>query len=289
MKYLLIGLAILRLQSARAQDSTTYYFNQYWRDTSAEQARYFRKMYTAGAHFAVRDYYINGVLQMTGSYLDAKAQTRDGAFRYYDEQGKLESEGVYQFGKREGIWANYYEGGQLRSRASYKNDQIIGLWQNWYEDGRLRAEGHYRKGRARGKWRWYDEQGRVASLETYRRGNLKKVIFYDSSGNRMPGTPQMEQLPRFPGGDTALYQYLQTHIQYPARAIEKGWEGTVRVRFLISRKGFVERVKVLQSVFPLLDEEALRVISTMPAWQPGRSHNLPVDLYFMLPVRFELQ
>lgn len=289
MKYLLICFLLLSLQPARAQDSTTYYFNQYWRDTSADQARYFRKMFAAEGHFGVRDYYINGTLQMTGAYLDEAAKIRDGAFCYYDENGYRESEGRYQAGLREGVWTNYYEGGSVRSLALYKSDKIIGLWQNWYENGAIRARGHYRKGKARGTWRWYYEHGIVASREIYRKGRLKRVVFYDSSGKRMPGVPQMELLPRFPGGDSAMYQYLQATIQYPQRAVEKGWEGTVKVRFLISRKGAVERVKVLQGVYPLLDEEARRVISAMPQWQPGRSHNLPVDLYFMLPVRFELQ
>lgn len=289
MKYLFVCMCLLGLQSIQAQDSTTFYFNQYWRDTSADQAKYFRKMYSSGTHFGVRDYYINGVLQMSGAYLDAAAKIRDGAFSYYDEGGKLESAGLYLNGVREGIWTNYYEGGERRSQAFYKNDKIIGKWQNWYESGRPRAKGQYRKGKAYGKWHWYYEHGVVASLETYRRGKLKRAVFFDSMGKRMAGTPVIEQLPRFPGGDSAMYRYLQTQTVYPARAIEKGWEGTVRVRFLISRDGTVGRAKVTQSVYPVLDEEARRVISEMPVWVPGRSHNLPVELYFMLPVRFVLQ
>lgn len=289
MKQLFCCICLLTMIAAHGQDSTTFYYNQNWRDTAAAQASFYRKMFRSADRFGVRDYYINGVLQMTGSYLDTSGKIRDGAFCYYDELGNKESEGLYEEGMKEGLWTNYYETGERRSLAVYKKDKIVGKWQNWYEDGRLRAKGHYRKGKAYGKWRWYYPHGVVASLETYRKGKLKRVIFYDSIGNRMPGTPMLEQLPQFPGGDSALYQYLRTSTQYPGRAVEKGWEGTVRLRFLVSRKGVVERVKVTQSIYPDLDEEAKRVIREMPLWSPGRSHNLPVDLYFMLPVRFELQ
>lgn len=99
----------------------------------------------------------------------------------------------------------------------------------------------------------------------------------------------VEQKPEFPGGDAAMYKWLGDHINYPAAAAEEGVSGRVVVEFVVSKTGAIENVKVLRGRHPALDKEALRVVKSMPKWQPGRNNGQPVKVTYTLPVTFRLQ
>ncbi|MGC4058515.1 MAG: TonB family protein [Chitinophagaceae bacterium] len=286
---LIVALCGAILPAYAQQDSSTYYYNSEWRDTSAVHAAYYRKAFRTDDHWGVRDYYMNGTLQMTGAYADAAMKVRDGAFVYYDESGVRESYGSFTRGMRSGEWMDVYETGAVRSRAVYKAGNIEGWWNNWYANGKLRARGKYRHNKAVGRWKWYYENGVVASSEKYRSGKLRKATFYNEDGSKTPGKPQIEVMAEYKGGETALYRYLQNNIRYPQDAIEQDWEGTVRVRFIVDTDGSVIKPVIRRGAYPALDAEALRVVRSMPAWTPARSHNLPVRVYFLVPVTFRLQ
>ena len=99
----------------------------------------------------------------------------------------------------------------------------------------------------------------------------------------------VEQKPQFPGGDEAMYKWLGSHINYPAAASEEGVQGRVVVEFVVSKTGSIENVKVLRGRHPALDKEAVRVVKSMPKWQPGRNNGQPVKVTYTLPVTFKLQ
>ena len=98
----------------------------------------------------------------------------------------------------------------------------------------------------------------------------------------------VEQMPQFPGGDAALFEYLSTHIKYPTIAEENGVQGRVIVTFVVERDGSITDVKVVKSVDPSLDKEASRVVQGMPKWIPGKQNGNNVPVYFTLPVVFKL-
>ncbi len=99
----------------------------------------------------------------------------------------------------------------------------------------------------------------------------------------------VEQKPEFPGGDAAMYKWLGDHINYPAAASEEGVQGRVVVEFVVSKTGSIENVRVLRGRHPALDKEAMRVVKSMPKWQPGRNNGQPVKVTYTLPVTFRLQ
>ena len=99
----------------------------------------------------------------------------------------------------------------------------------------------------------------------------------------------VEQMPDFPGGQAALMQYLAKNIKYPTIAQENGTQGRVIVQFVVNRDGSIVDAKVVRSVDPYLDKEALRVINTMPKWKPGMQRGKPVRVKFTVPVMFRLQ
>ena len=99
----------------------------------------------------------------------------------------------------------------------------------------------------------------------------------------------VEQMPTFPGGDAALMKYLSDHIKYPVVAEENGIQGRVICTFVVERDGSITDVKVMKSVDPSLDKEAIRVLKSMPHWIPGKQNGSAVRVKFTVPVTFRLQ
>lgn len=99
----------------------------------------------------------------------------------------------------------------------------------------------------------------------------------------------VEQMPQFPGGDAALFEYLSNHIKYPTIAEENGVQGRVIVTFVVERDGSITDVKVVKSVDPSLDREASRVVKGMPRWIPGKQNGSAVRVKYTVPVTFRLQ
>ena len=99
----------------------------------------------------------------------------------------------------------------------------------------------------------------------------------------------VEQMPSFPGGMAALMAYLQKSIKYPPVAEENGIQGRVVCTFVVERDGSVTDVRVAKSVDPSLDKEAVRVVSAMPKWIPGKQNGQSVRVKYTLPVTFRLQ
>lgn len=99
----------------------------------------------------------------------------------------------------------------------------------------------------------------------------------------------VEQMPEFPGGPEMLHQFLAKHLKYPEDAREKGISGRVYVSFVVNEEGGLENIKITRGVFASLDKEAVRVVSVMPNWIPGRQNGKPVKVQFTLPVFFELR
>lgn len=94
--------------------------------------------------------------------------------------------------------------------------------------------------------------------------------------------------PYFPGGVPALMNYLSKNIVYPAQAVNEKIEGRVLLQFVVTKKGRIKDVKVLQSPHPLLDAEAVRVVEDMPRWVPGEVNGKPANIRMNLPVTFKL-
>lgn len=100
----------------------------------------------------------------------------------------------------------------------------------------------------------------------------------------------VEQMPSFPGGMGALMQFLASHIKYPVVAEMNGIQGRVICTYIVEEDGSITNISVSRSVDPLLDAEAVRVISSMPKWTPGKLSNGEVcRVKFTLPVTFKLQ
>jgi protein TonB len=99
----------------------------------------------------------------------------------------------------------------------------------------------------------------------------------------------VESMPEFKGGMQQLYEYLGNNIKYPVMAKESGIQGKVYVTFVVERDGSITDVRVLRGIGGGCDEEAVRVVQSMPNWTPGMQRGKPVRVQYNLPVRFTLQ
>ena len=99
----------------------------------------------------------------------------------------------------------------------------------------------------------------------------------------------VEEMPAYPGGDQKLMEYVAKNIKYPQIARETGIQGRVFVGFVVEPDGSVSNVKVLRGIGGGCDEEAMRVVKSMPKWKPGKQRGKAVRVSYMLPVNFKLQ
>jgi TonB family protein len=258
-----------RIYSFSQNDTTVFYIDYYGKKTNKEKAEFLRKQFLQDGKWTVNDYYLNGVLQMTGIYKNNRFKKKNGLFIYYSDNGKVSS------------------------YINYQNNIKNGLYKDFNKDGVLQTEGFYKKGKNEGLWKWYYTNGQACSEEIYRDGVLISYTFYNENGEKTKEgiiTSESKNVigeePEFVGGLDSLYAYLSKETIYPIEAKNNNIQGKVKVQFFVGKDGTIEDVKIIQSVHRLLDEEALRVVSSMPNWKPGRFHNLPIRYRYVLPINF---
>lgn len=99
----------------------------------------------------------------------------------------------------------------------------------------------------------------------------------------------VEEMPSFPGGPAKMTEYIAKNIKYPMMARESGVEGRVFVNFVVEPNGSISKVKVLRGIGGGCDEEAMRVVQSMPAWKPGKQRGTAVRVNYTVPIVFKLQ
>lgn len=99
----------------------------------------------------------------------------------------------------------------------------------------------------------------------------------------------VEQMPEYPGGIAALLEYLMKNVKYPADAEKQKIEGRVIATFIVETDGSISNIEVARPVFPSLDAEAVRVLSGMPKWTPGRQNGKEVRVKYTVPISFNLK
>ena len=99
----------------------------------------------------------------------------------------------------------------------------------------------------------------------------------------------VEQMPEYPGGIQALFEYLQQNVKYPEDAKNQKVEGRVIATFVVETDGTINNVEVVKPAFPSLDAEAVRVLSAMPKWTPGMQSGKVVRVKYTVPINFNLK
>ena len=129
-----------------------------------------------------------------------------------------------------------------------------------------------------------DEHSWKASTATVPDNSAKEKMQPDKDGVYQI----VEEMPRFPGGDEAMFKFIAKNVQYPKEAKDKEIQGRVFLSFVVEKDGSVSNVEVKRGIGGGCDEEAVRVVKAMPKWKPGKQEGKPVRVSFTLPFNFKL-
>ena len=185
----------------------------------------------------------------------------------------------------------HYLSGALYSITEYSNyPKFIknGLATRFHNTGKIKSEIEYQNNNYHGKLKTYYDNGQLKRDENYLDGKLIDSRCYTLNGKDTTNYPY-EVAARYPGGENALMKYISTNIKYPNKARKKGIEGVVYIKFIVNNLGEIEKCKIIKSVDPLLDNEAIRVISEMGKWIPAEMDGEKNSMSFTLPIKFKLQ
>jgi len=136
------------------------------------------------------------------------------------------------------------------------------------------------------------------SVQTVRDDQVAENIQYVQEGDGEEVTPVeeepvffiVEEMPSFQGkGENGFREYIAKNLRYPEIAAENGISGRVYVQFAVNSKGQVVDAVVVRGIDPALDQEALRVVTSSPRWEPGRQRGTPVKVQFTFPINFILE
>jgi protein TonB len=126
-----------------------------------------------------------------------------------------------------------------------------------------------------------DEGGDPVEFDSI--GEIEEPIVIDE-----PPVVYAETMPEFPGGEKSLLKYIAENTKYPQLAIDNDVQGTVSIRFVVSKTGKVTNVEIFKGIDPLLDQEALRVVKSLPDFKPGMQGGRAVSVSMVIPIVFQL-
>ena len=136
----------------------------------------------------------------------------------------------------------------------------------------------------------------ISSVKVSDLSETMKQVSHQNASVQVPQEPvepevtydKVEEMPEYPGGIRELLKFVKDNVKYPAEAIEKDIQGKVILQFVIEKDGNASSFKVLRSIHPLLDAEALRVVKLMPKWTPGKVKGEAVRVRYTMPVAFSI-
>ena len=134
----------------------------------------------------------------------------------------------------------------------------------------------------------------IESIEVYR-GETATKVYGDQGKNGVVSIHLkkekevfvvVEEMPEYPGGVLALRAFVASTLKYPTIALENRIQGQVTVGFTVAEDGSVTDAKIKSGVDPSLDQEAVRIVNSMPKWKPGTQRGKPVSVFYELPIKF---
>jgi protein TonB len=295
-KILLLSILLITIITSFAKKPTKIYYDKEWKGCSKSKAEFYRIVnYDENGKPVgkIIDYFITGELQseIEGAlYIDKLYDSKSkfiglgtGFFKNGEKQFEQirDNQGVRVSSK------SWYENGQLQRSYEYKDGELNGKLQEWSETGQILVDIDYNNGKRDGKLLTYWNNGNAKRIDEYTNGELISGKCFNIEGEEIPYF-DYEILPKFKGGDAALYKFISKNTDYPDKARVREFEGQVRVQFAVNIDGTISDVKIVQGVYRELDQEAMRVVSAMPRWTPGRRDGEVVKTYFVLPITFTL-
>jgi TonB family protein len=263
-KLILFSLLILFFHQSYAQTDTVFFNKNRKAVTVRREADYYRLIKPRDSVFNVTEYYLDGKVKMTGTLSSIDPIVYDGIITWYSEKGVLMSKGFLKNNKREDHLITYNPDGTIHSDALYKANKLDG------------------------QHTFYFPNMKVKRTDIYKEGEFISGKCYTPTGAETPYYPYIQN-PEFTGGEEKLRAYMRTNLAYPKKAIREDISGIVKVKFTVTTAGEITDVRLENTIHPLLDNEALRLVQKMPRWKPGLLDNEVANVSLSLPVAFVLQ
>jgi len=187
---------------------------------------------------------------------------------------------------------DYYLNDTLQMEGLFndkKASQYFGFFTFYYDNGKKEKEGHYVENKKNDKWLFYYKSGLLKSEKYFENGKQIKASYWYEDGTVGDEKDFKAIMPTFKGGDSELLKYLYGNIKYPLEAVEMDIQGMVVLEFVVDTSGQLTNLKVIRSVHPSIDNEAMRVVMSMPKWNPGMEGGKAVRVSYKLPVKFKLE
>jgi protein TonB len=185
----------------------------------------------------------------------------------------------------------YFSSGKIRRIVPYAHlTQGIehGVETTWYETGQMQTREEYVAGQREGQLLAYYPTGILKRRETYAGGQRTAGELFGPDGQPRAFAEEQE-LPVYPGPESALAQDLSRAVRYPTAALNKRVQGTVFVNFTVNQTGLVQDAQVAKSDSPLLNAAALAAVRKLKPFRPGRKDGEPVSTPYTIPVKFTLR
>lgn len=315
MKYILTIaiLTCLFFNSFAQRQQNVYFFKKNGKEVkvrdSADYIRIIREPDSGKVNYELVEYYPDNRIKRTGEVSSFDKKTvLEGLVTSYFRDGVKESIMHYQSNKLVDTCIKFFSNGRPEEVRYYdrsSKDSLYKIIQLYYSDGKpyldeqgngyvkrniskdKTVEGAYKNGRKNGLWKEYDFKNKIELEEEFVDGVFKKGISKDENGNSHTYTVK-QQLPEFKGGIAEFYKFLSKNLVYPPDARRNRIQGRVTISYEVNEDGSLSELKVLRSVSPDIDDEALRVMKLSPKWQPGVQNGKPVKVKYSVPIVFSL-
>ncbi len=283
------------------------YLDSTWNETTSENYKYYRLIkdyYSDKDLYLIKDYYKSGVLQMEGTSKTKDANSKEGEFIFYYENGNKKEVTNYIKSHPNGKSVEWYENGNKKLEGEYTEDEktFVGefkVFQFWNSknvqtvldgNGDLEeisefffATGKVKNGFKDGLWEGYDKKIGYTFSENYENKKFISGVSIDS--NKVSRTYKMiEVMPEPKKGYSDFYKYVGKKFRTPDI---KGLQGKIIIGFIIDKNGSITEPKILKSIGYGTDEEAIRVLLDYPDWIPGEQRGRKVICAYSLPISIQ--
>ena len=232
------------------------------------------------------------------TYRSAKFRQRHGLTKTWSDDGIPNFSVPYVNGKKSGIEKEYFKDGSFVEKGRYENGQEVGTWQFYDSQKRALSKINYNNGIRDGAFTEYDTLGQITNKGIYR----ADTIFEQSNppkeiSSLMPYlkschdvTPQAKRLD--PCSEKKLLMAIYKNIRYPAKSREYSVQGRAIISFVIGEDGKMRDLKVIRGIDASITAELKRLFNYIAPkldWEPGKKDGVKVPVYYVLPVKFQLQ
>ena len=316
MKYLITVLTLWVSTIAYGQDTIKHFITfGDERKCKPNDGYYYRVAFKESDWWRVKDYYCNTrSLYRDGVYKHKNEKdsfySEQGMFFYYHPNKMIMKKVRFINGLKEGLAKEYHRSGGLADSAFYKKGVLYKAHYAWDSAGNIKIKAHlddegvgerweyHTDGKVAGYgkivtgykqdsiWTYYHDNGQISSIEQYKDDSLLSIHCFNADGTPSKDSCSPEQMPEPPYD---LMAALAENIHYPDFAREHNIDGKVSVEFIVDIDGTIKDVKAIGGPGGGLREESVRVVSLLPPWKPGKSHNRLARVYYTLPVSYRLE